>query len=751
MCELEHPPRCRYQSMSDPMEGSGTSPTITGKRDSPESPDTENEAGADQVFQTPQFNAPIANQNKDESFRTVHHARKRHRGHSSPQHSPESSVAPKKSKENLVSMDSSLTLRAENSENKSTQVLSPVATQKQNTQTNEKTTTNSQSDEEIESIWTISTPLPTQEQEISANTETHSQNPIDSENVEEEEKSPHKSINSRTTTNNRPITSRTITYNRNVPPTFHKFPVVIQDLGTGPASIGGLGPSATVKLWANSPVGQILSQRQLASDRWLIGCFSAEQQNKLVHLRQLAQIPIQCSIPTETTEGVIKNIPLSQDLGELRPLIPHAKSVFRLNNKDGSASKAVKITFQLHSLPKTTIIGYQEYQVFPYVAPVARCQHCNRFGHNKKTCKTKKQTCARCSQSGHSTPDCKAVTPRCINCKGAHSAAYLGCPEYKLRQKANKIRAENFIPYASAMNRAKLALAEQAKQKQLAPPSPPPELDPVWRREAVFPAIKTYASVAGGSQNNKNQRKTSDGQTTNKQTNTQNPTNSKIPPPTTETDTTTTTTTTQMDDTTVPEQPSSKNKIKKPKPQRRRLLSVEATKLRKKAYKTRQTLTRHLTDKRVHDLVAAHIEKTTKPLLDSISQQLTALQQAILNQPTIPTTSTPPSDLTSPTPYKELNELQNTGKNKSRGETFLTQILCHIAKARTACKPTMLLDGINSLLPPALRVPPNSLSINGNFHRLAELACGAPGEQTRAKSRATSQSHKQNNANTQKQ
>ena len=735
--------------MSNPKDG--VKANLTSK-DSPDSPDEvsgSEEGLPDSVFSTPRESQKTPRRDDAisrnvEPFVPVVPIRKRGRGAISPHGSQERATSPKKAKDDHPSMFETDANPDVADDSNGEGICQPSPSQKQTKSTHDKTSSSEQAidqptepnNKEITSIWS----LPSQEPGHSRTAQ--SENPSDQ---------PGKQTDASAANNNsRPQphpnqghhgpTSRSTNVpliNKNVPPTYHKFPIILEDLTTGPATIAGLGPTAVLKLWANSPVGQIISQRQLAGNRWLIGCTSADQQNKLVHLTKLAQIPIKCTIPTATTEGVIKNIPLAQDLRELRPLIPQAKSIFRLNNRDGTASKAIKITFESHTLPKFVTIGLQDYQVFTYVAPVHRCQKCNRFGHLKKECKTKKQICARCSQPGHNTPDCKAVTSRCVNCKGPHSAAYLGCPEYKLRHTANKIRAENFIPYATAINRAKQALAEQ-NQNQPSPPSPPPELDPVWRREGLNPAFKTYASVAGGT-NNSNQPRPNR-QTDNRREQTVEtphvpPTNNQNPIEQQKTNTTV------------------KNPKKKRMPTitvRPRLLSAEAKAIRLRAQRTRQALTKRLTEKKINDMIVTQIEKTMQPVLNTISQQITSLQKTITEiSPPSTSTPTPPTEITPSQPFSELNNLAKQTTGKSRGEAFLTQILCEMAKARTACKPAILVTGINSLLPPPLKVP--SITINNNSHifKLAELACGTPGDQSRTKIRASSQSnkpqHKQHN------
>ena len=69
-------------------------------------------------------------------------------------------------------------------------------------------------------------------------------------------------------------------------PTFVEHPVVIHDLGGGAARFEKLGPWHRSQLLANA-VGVVRSVRPLPSGKWLVGCSSEAQQNKLARLETL--------------------------------------------------------------------------------------------------------------------------------------------------------------------------------------------------------------------------------------------------------------------------------------------------------------------------------------------------------------------------------------------------------------------------------------------------------------------------------
>jgi hypothetical protein len=83
---------------------------------------------------------------------------------------------------------------------------------------------------------------------------------------------------------------------------------------------------------------------------------------------------------------------------------------------------------------------------------------------------------AQCLKDAHSNSarECKLEKSqwRCINCnQKGHSSAYGGCPEVLLRKKAMEIQAQEYMPYASALARAKKEMIN--KHKHHAPSSQP--------------------------------------------------------------------------------------------------------------------------------------------------------------------------------------------------------------------------------------------------------------------------------------
>lgn len=277
-------------------------------------------------------------------------------------------------------------------------------------------------------------------------------------------------------------------------PDFLEFPVIIEDLREGPATLHGLGLHLFKTL--SVAVGTILSVRKLPGGRVLVGCVSPAQQQKLIARSKIGGITINCFAPEATTEGVIKRVPLSHSDGELMEMNVSVrvrsdtggiiekgkntvKNMTRLKTKDQKPSTAVRIVFKAAVLPECIVLEGEIYGVEPYSMPARRCGKCQRLGHLKFQCRSKKPTCARCGTLGHEGKDC--VRDRhCINCQGEHSSAYQGCPEIRLRVEANRIRASSYIPYAEALLRARKQ-KEQKLVKQQGPTLPSEKRDDYWR------------------------------------------------------------------------------------------------------------------------------------------------------------------------------------------------------------------------------------------------------------------------------
>lgn len=83
-------------------------------------------------------------------------------------------------------------------------------------------------------------------------------------------------------------------------------------------------------------------------------------------------------------------------------------------------------------------------------------------------------------KGSHSHEQCDAQVLFCVNCNGRHSAAYKGCPEMLIRQRANLPRSNSYIPFNVAMQRTR----ENFKPREQNPVQPAPiPVDVSWSRD----------------------------------------------------------------------------------------------------------------------------------------------------------------------------------------------------------------------------------------------------------------------------
>ena len=187
-----------------------------------------------------------------------------------------------------------------------------------------------------------------------------------------------------------------------------------------------------------------------------VHCYNAAQAAKLMKLDKLGDWPVKVDFPKSEiqSKGVITGISMEVTEAEIlhECKISGVSFVRRLKRKVESRwedSWSMCLTFDSKELPETIAIGYEVYNVKPYVEQVVRCFKCQGLGHMAATCKGKIR-CVRCGGL-HAFVDCQEKDKvKCCRCGGKHSAAYEGCEQIKLAKKIQNVKAAKGVSYAEA-------------------------------------------------------------------------------------------------------------------------------------------------------------------------------------------------------------------------------------------------------------------------------------------------------------
>ena len=168
-------------------------------------------------------------------------------------------------------------------------------------------------------------------------------------------------------------------------PVLCDHPVIIEDLmRAGPARLRSLDWKMADIL--KNEVRTVRSIRPISESKTIVGCDSSLQQSRLVKRLKIGQVEVKCTIPEPTVQGVVRGIPRNVQMDEFMKRIEwvsdngghthskvKVKGASRLTFKDGTASRAIRVTFVAQKLPLLMKINKQEYSVRPYVAEILRC------------------------------------------------------------------------------------------------------------------------------------------------------------------------------------------------------------------------------------------------------------------------------------------------------------------------------------------------------------------------------------------
>ena len=203
-----------------------------------------------------------------------------------------------------------------------------------------------------------------------------------------------------------------------------------------------------------------------------VKCHTAAQARKLKNITQLGPWIVTTEYAQSETQskGVITGIATNFDEDEIKAACKKfgVIDVKRLTRKyQGCIVKCLSVclTFNTPKLPSVLTIGYEKFQVKPYIPHVIRCYNCQRLGHIASNCRSK----TRCVHCGgfHSFESCSQNNePKCSRCGGSHSAAYAGCETFKLEKKIQGIRVTFNISYADAAKAIRTDISVHTEKTQ---------------------------------------------------------------------------------------------------------------------------------------------------------------------------------------------------------------------------------------------------------------------------------------------
>lgn len=160
-----------------------------------------------------------------------------------------------------------------------------------------------------------------------------------------------------------------------------------------------------------------------------------------------------------TIAGVIAGIPAHITEAEILEEIESEASVvevrrlYRRNGKEeATVLNRVSVTFRTNELPERVKLFSCVTRVLPFFRKVDFCSHCLRYGHRTNNCKGARR-CRKCGNRHEEEDEYEQCDNpvKCANCRSStHTATSKDCPEKKIQENINAIRARKNLTYAEA-------------------------------------------------------------------------------------------------------------------------------------------------------------------------------------------------------------------------------------------------------------------------------------------------------------
>lgn len=210
----------------------------------------------------------------------------------------------------------------------------------------------------------------------------------------------------------------------------------------------------------------ITDMRKCGKHRMKITFRHRDKANSLINDKNLITENLKAFIPLQFIQriGIVKNV--DPDISE-EDLLENTtckgnikiKSICRFmkvkkdkNNKETRIPlETVKIIFSGQQLPDEVEMYGVKKKINTYLFYVTQCFQCYKFGHAKKSCRSKQKNCKNCGSEKHKENDeeCSELS-KCINCKQHHDATDKNCREYIRQSAIKKIMSLDNLSYWEA-------------------------------------------------------------------------------------------------------------------------------------------------------------------------------------------------------------------------------------------------------------------------------------------------------------